>query len=113
MFWFCCQFAPCREQNGKTNNLDGVRGGEQTGKKTEHQGVKRLFLKVWSKTVKVIKPQEQNGSLLSILFWQPSHSRKKEVYKNWRRPYYTKSTRYSLVKGEKLVRYLLICIATC
>ncbi|MFS7989982.1 hypothetical protein Hanom_Chr11g01053431 [Helianthus anomalus] len=57
MFWFCFQFAPCGEQNGKTNNLDGVRGGEQTGKKPKHQGVKWLFLKVWSKTVKVTKPQ--------------------------------------------------------
>ncbi|MFS7988220.1 hypothetical protein Hanom_Chr11g01032111 [Helianthus anomalus] len=57
MFWFCCQFAPCGEQNGKTNNLDGVRGGEQTGKKPKHQRVKWLFLKVWSKTVKVTKPQ--------------------------------------------------------
>ncbi|MFS7996947.1 hypothetical protein Hanom_Chr12g01135951 [Helianthus anomalus] len=57
MFWFCCQFAPCGEQKGKTNNLDGVRGGEQTGKKPKHQGVKWLFLKVWSKTVKVTKPQ--------------------------------------------------------
>ncbi|MFS7902624.1 hypothetical protein Hanom_Chr01g00013441 [Helianthus anomalus] len=25
-------FAPCGEQNGKTENLDGVRGGEQNGK---------------------------------------------------------------------------------
>ncbi|MFS8010666.1 hypothetical protein Hanom_Chr14g01299711 [Helianthus anomalus] len=50
-------FAPCGEQNGKTNNLDGVRGREQTGKKPKHQGVKWLFLKVWSKTVKVTKPQ--------------------------------------------------------
>ncbi|MFS7942877.1 hypothetical protein Hanom_Chr06g00493611 [Helianthus anomalus] len=57
MFWFCCQFAPCGEQNGKTNNLDGVRSREQTDKKKQkHQGVKWLFLKVWSKTVKVTKP---------------------------------------------------------
>ncbi|MFS7964844.1 hypothetical protein Hanom_Chr08g00755131 [Helianthus anomalus] len=45
MFWFCCQFAPCREQNGKTNNLDGVRGGEQTGKKTETSGSKMDIFK--------------------------------------------------------------------
>ncbi|MFS8015845.1 hypothetical protein Hanom_Chr15g01361521 [Helianthus anomalus] len=60
MFWFGCQFAPRGEQNGKTNNLDGVRGREQTSKKKKkqkHQGVKWLFLKVWSKTVKVTKPQ--------------------------------------------------------
>ncbi|MFS7913835.1 hypothetical protein Hanom_Chr02g00146401 [Helianthus anomalus] len=48
-------FAPCGEQNGKTNNLDGVRGGEHA-KKPKHQGVKWLFLKVWSKTVKMTKP---------------------------------------------------------
>ncbi|MFS7931548.1 hypothetical protein Hanom_Chr04g00357261 [Helianthus anomalus] len=45
MFWFCCQFAPCQEQNGKTNNLDGVRGGEQTGKKTKKSGSKMAILK--------------------------------------------------------------------
>ncbi|MFS7901413.1 hypothetical protein Hanom_Chr00s209263g01840081 [Helianthus anomalus] len=45
MFWFCCQFAPCGEQNGKTNNLDGVRGGEQTGKKTEKSGSKMAIFK--------------------------------------------------------------------
>ncbi|MFS7938736.1 hypothetical protein Hanom_Chr05g00443291 [Helianthus anomalus] len=45
MFWFCCQFAPCEEQNGKTNNLDGVRGGEQTGKKTETSGSKMAIFK--------------------------------------------------------------------
>ncbi|MFS7982655.1 hypothetical protein Hanom_Chr10g00965361 [Helianthus anomalus] len=45
MFWFCCQFAPCGEQNGKTNNLDGVRGMEQTGKKTETLGSKMAIFK--------------------------------------------------------------------
>ncbi|KAJ0656504.1 hypothetical protein HanLR1_Chr14g0536541 [Helianthus annuus] len=58
MFWLCCQFAPCGEQNGKTNNLDGVRGVSKLAKKPKHQGVKWLFLKVWSKTVKVTKPQK-------------------------------------------------------
>ncbi|MFS7917663.1 hypothetical protein Hanom_Chr03g00191781 [Helianthus anomalus] len=50
MFWFCCQFAPCGEQKGKTNNLDGVRGGEQTGKKTEISG----------STMAIFKGFEQN-----------------------------------------------------
>ncbi|MFS7980982.1 hypothetical protein Hanom_Chr10g00945581 [Helianthus anomalus] len=45
MFWFCCQFAPCGEQNGNTNNLDGVRGSEQTGKKTETLGSKMAIFK--------------------------------------------------------------------
>ncbi|MFS7993291.1 hypothetical protein Hanom_Chr12g01092351 [Helianthus anomalus] len=45
MFWFCCQFAPRKEQNGKTNNLDGVRGGEQTGKKTKTSGSKMAIFK--------------------------------------------------------------------
>ncbi|MFS7914374.1 hypothetical protein Hanom_Chr02g00152631 [Helianthus anomalus] len=45
MFWFCCQFAPCGEQNGNTNNLDGVRGGEQTGKKNETSGSKMAIFK--------------------------------------------------------------------
>ncbi|MFS7955926.1 hypothetical protein Hanom_Chr07g00648501 [Helianthus anomalus] len=45
MFWFCCQFAPCGEQNGNTNNLDGVRGGEQTDKKTETLGSKMAIFK--------------------------------------------------------------------
>ncbi|MFS7930301.1 hypothetical protein Hanom_Chr04g00342621 [Helianthus anomalus] len=45
MFWFCCQFAPCGEQNGKTNNLDGVRDGEQTGKKPETSGSKMTIFK--------------------------------------------------------------------
>ncbi|MFS7909654.1 hypothetical protein Hanom_Chr02g00097161 [Helianthus anomalus] len=45
MFWFCFQFAPCGEQNGKTNNLDGVRGGEQTGKKTETSRSKMAIFK--------------------------------------------------------------------
>ncbi|MFS7984302.1 hypothetical protein Hanom_Chr11g00984901 [Helianthus anomalus] len=45
MFWFCCQFAPYGEQNGKTNNLDRVRGGEQTGKKTETSGSKMTIFK--------------------------------------------------------------------
>ncbi|MFS7970498.1 hypothetical protein Hanom_Chr09g00821711 [Helianthus anomalus] len=45
MFWFCCKFAPRREQTGKTNNLDGVRGGEQTGKKTETSGSKMAIFK--------------------------------------------------------------------
>ncbi|MFS7930876.1 hypothetical protein Hanom_Chr04g00349411 [Helianthus anomalus] len=46
MFWFCCQFAPCGEQNGKTNNLDGLRGGEQTGKKkTKTSGSKMAIFK--------------------------------------------------------------------
>ncbi|MFS7911019.1 hypothetical protein Hanom_Chr02g00113071 [Helianthus anomalus] len=45
MFWFCCQFAPCGEQNGKTHNLDGVRGGEQTAKKTETSGSKMAIFK--------------------------------------------------------------------
>ncbi|MFS7891530.1 hypothetical protein Hanom_Chr11g00990881 [Helianthus anomalus] len=45
MFWFCCQFAPCGEQNEKINNLDGVRGGEQIGKKTETSGSKMAIFK--------------------------------------------------------------------
>ncbi|MFS7944062.1 hypothetical protein Hanom_Chr06g00507581 [Helianthus anomalus] len=45
MFWFCCQFVSCGEQNGKTNNLDGVRGGEQTGNKTEKSGSKMAIFK--------------------------------------------------------------------
>ncbi|MFS7955767.1 hypothetical protein Hanom_Chr07g00646451 [Helianthus anomalus] len=45
MFWFCCQSAPCGEQIGKTNNLDEVRGGEQTGKKTEISGSKMVIFK--------------------------------------------------------------------
>ncbi|MFS7941735.1 hypothetical protein Hanom_Chr06g00479751 [Helianthus anomalus] len=45
MFWFCCQFAPCGEQNGNTNNLDGIRGGEQTVKKTETSGSKMTIFK--------------------------------------------------------------------
>ncbi|MFS7972520.1 hypothetical protein Hanom_Chr09g00845821 [Helianthus anomalus] len=45
MFWFCCQFAPCGEQNEKMNNLDGVRGGEQIGKKTETSGSKMAIFK--------------------------------------------------------------------
>ncbi|MFS8029775.1 hypothetical protein Hanom_Chr17g01526291 [Helianthus anomalus] len=45
MFWFCWQFAPCGEQNEKTNNLDGVRDGEQTGKKTETSGSKMTIFK--------------------------------------------------------------------
>ncbi|MFS7941944.1 hypothetical protein Hanom_Chr06g00482241 [Helianthus anomalus] len=45
MFWFCCQFAPCGEQNGKTNNSDGVRGREQTGKNTETSGSKMAIFK--------------------------------------------------------------------
>ncbi|MFS7909759.1 hypothetical protein Hanom_Chr02g00098311 [Helianthus anomalus] len=45
MFWFCCQFAPCGEQNGKTNNLDGVRSREQTDKKTETSGSKMAIFK--------------------------------------------------------------------
>ncbi|MFS7939063.1 hypothetical protein Hanom_Chr05g00447211 [Helianthus anomalus] len=43
MFWFCCQFAPFGEQNGKTNNLNRVRGGEQTG--TETSGSKMAIFK--------------------------------------------------------------------
>ncbi|MFS7889502.1 hypothetical protein Hanom_Chr00s000004g01607741 [Helianthus anomalus] len=45
MFWFCCQFAPFGEQNGKTNNLDGLRGGEQTGKKIKTSGSKIAIFK--------------------------------------------------------------------
>ncbi|MFS7975033.1 hypothetical protein Hanom_Chr10g00875781 [Helianthus anomalus] len=45
MFWFSCQFAPCGEQNGKTNKLDEVRGREQTGKKTETSGSKMAIFK--------------------------------------------------------------------
>ncbi|MFS7980630.1 hypothetical protein Hanom_Chr10g00941611 [Helianthus anomalus] len=45
MFWFCCQFAPCGEQNGKTNNLYGVRGREQTSNKTETSGSKMAIFK--------------------------------------------------------------------
>ncbi|MFS8004391.1 hypothetical protein Hanom_Chr13g01225231 [Helianthus anomalus] len=45
MFWFCCRFALCWEQNEKTNNLDGVRGGEQTGKKTETSESKLAIFK--------------------------------------------------------------------
>ncbi|MFS7924546.1 hypothetical protein Hanom_Chr03g00273861 [Helianthus anomalus] len=45
MFWFCCQFAPCGEQNGNTNILDGVRGGEQTGKKIKTLGSKMAIFK--------------------------------------------------------------------
>ncbi|MFS7969262.1 hypothetical protein Hanom_Chr09g00807051 [Helianthus anomalus] len=45
MFWFCCQFAPCGEQNGNRNNLDGVRGREQTGKKTKTLGSKMAIFK--------------------------------------------------------------------
>ncbi|MFS7985843.1 hypothetical protein Hanom_Chr11g01003391 [Helianthus anomalus] len=45
MFWFGCQFALCGEQNGKTNNLDGVRGREQTAKKTETSGSKIAIFK--------------------------------------------------------------------
>ncbi|MFS7928089.1 hypothetical protein Hanom_Chr04g00316771 [Helianthus anomalus] len=52
MFWFCCQFAPCGEQNGNTNNLDGVRGEEQTGKKHERRGAN------WQKNRNI---REQNG----------------------------------------------------
>ncbi|MFS7973706.1 hypothetical protein Hanom_Chr09g00859841 [Helianthus anomalus] len=45
MFCFCCQFAPCGKQNGKTNNLDGVRGGKQTGKNTETSESKMAIFK--------------------------------------------------------------------
>ncbi|MFS8023598.1 hypothetical protein Hanom_Chr16g01453301 [Helianthus anomalus] len=45
MFRFFCQFAPYGEQNGNTNNLDGVRVGEQTGKKTETLGSKMAIFK--------------------------------------------------------------------
>ncbi|MFS7889401.1 hypothetical protein Hanom_Chr00s000004g01606591 [Helianthus anomalus] len=80
MFWFCCQFAPCGEQNGKTNNLDGVRGGEQTGKKKpKHQGVKWLFLKVRSKTVKVTKPQRAKRKFTLFFFLLFSHLLKYDV----------------------------------
>ncbi|MFS7974720.1 hypothetical protein Hanom_Chr10g00872021 [Helianthus anomalus] len=34
-----------------------LEAGSKLAKKPKHQGVKWLFLKVWSKTVKVIKPQ--------------------------------------------------------
>ncbi|MFS7940197.1 hypothetical protein Hanom_Chr05g00461481 [Helianthus anomalus] len=57
MFWFACQFAPCGEQNGKTNNWMELEAGSKLAKKQKHQGVKWLFLKVWSKTVKETKPQ--------------------------------------------------------
>ncbi|MFS7983576.1 hypothetical protein Hanom_Chr11g00976191 [Helianthus anomalus] len=45
MFRFCCQFAPCGEQNGKTNSLDGVRGGEQTDNKIKTSGSKMVIFK--------------------------------------------------------------------
>ncbi|MFS7941186.1 hypothetical protein Hanom_Chr05g00473251 [Helianthus anomalus] len=45
MFWFSCQFAPCREQNGKTNSLNRVRGGEQTGRKNKTSGSKMAIFK--------------------------------------------------------------------
>ncbi|MFS8027117.1 hypothetical protein Hanom_Chr16g01494871 [Helianthus anomalus] len=45
MFRFCCQFAPCGEQNGKTNSLDGVRGREQTDNKIETSGSKMAIFK--------------------------------------------------------------------
>ncbi|MFS7938596.1 hypothetical protein Hanom_Chr05g00441601 [Helianthus anomalus] len=45
MFWFSCQFAPCGEQNGKTNSLDRVRGGEQTGRKNKTSGSKMAIFK--------------------------------------------------------------------
>ncbi|MFS7961410.1 hypothetical protein Hanom_Chr08g00714671 [Helianthus anomalus] len=45
MFWFCCQFAPYSEQNGKTNNLDRVRGREQTGKIPKTSGNKMVIFK--------------------------------------------------------------------
>ncbi|MFS7931983.1 hypothetical protein Hanom_Chr04g00362401 [Helianthus anomalus] len=57
MFWFSCQFAPCGEQNGKTNNLYGVRGGEQTGKKTDTSGSKMAIFKGLEQKLKVTKPQ--------------------------------------------------------
>ncbi|MFS8021162.1 hypothetical protein Hanom_Chr16g01424201 [Helianthus anomalus] len=34
-----------------------LEAGSKLAKKTKHQGVKWLFLKVWRKTVKVTKPQ--------------------------------------------------------
>ncbi|MFS7952578.1 hypothetical protein Hanom_Chr07g00608561 [Helianthus anomalus] len=34
-----------------------LEAGSKLAKKPKHQGVKWLFLKVWSKTVKVTKPQ--------------------------------------------------------
>ncbi|MFS7916346.1 hypothetical protein Hanom_Chr02g00176051 [Helianthus anomalus] len=42
--------------------------GSKLAKKPKHQGVKWLFLKVWSKTVKVAKPQGANRKFTLSLF---------------------------------------------
>ncbi|MFS7987810.1 hypothetical protein Hanom_Chr11g01027241 [Helianthus anomalus] len=57
MFRFCCQFAPCGEQNGKQTVWMELEAGSKLTTKLKHQGVKWLFLKVWGKIVKVTKPQ--------------------------------------------------------
>ncbi|MFS7970754.1 hypothetical protein Hanom_Chr09g00824651 [Helianthus anomalus] len=41
----------------KQTILMELEAGSKLAKKLKHQGVKWLFLKVWSKTVKVTKPQ--------------------------------------------------------
>ncbi|MFS7940507.1 hypothetical protein Hanom_Chr05g00465251 [Helianthus anomalus] len=59
MFWFCCQFAllPTGSKMEKQTIWMELEAGSKLAKKPKHQGVKWLFLKVWSKTVKVTKPR--------------------------------------------------------
>ncbi|MFS7889329.1 hypothetical protein Hanom_Chr00s000003g01605691 [Helianthus anomalus] len=46
-----------------------LEAGSKLAKKPKHQGVKWLFLKVWSKTVKVTKPQGAKRKFTLKINW--------------------------------------------